>query len=97
MSEEKITVHVNLQFKGEVEVKVPISVPENQRKRLATLLALAKILATTDNPDAPEDEACDQYANEFGLTNFGLANRVAGQQWDNSEIVGVSGSWEEAE
>ena len=43
---------------------VPDRLSPSDAKLLATKMALARILATSDNPDAPEDDAFSDYANE---------------------------------
>ena len=57
-------IDVPVQFTGTVSVQVPDRLSPDDAKLLATKLALARILATTDNPDAPEDDAFDDYADE---------------------------------
>jgi len=39
-------------------------------------VALARLLATIDNPDAPEEEACDEYRSESGLGEAILISRA---------------------
>ena len=46
------------------------------------------MLATTNNPDAPEDEACEEYETEFGLDEA-----TAARNWDGCRTTGVSGAW----
>lgn len=82
-------VDVPVQFTGTVTVQVPDHLSIADARRLATTLALARILATTDNPDAPEDEAFEDYAKGCS----GRARKNAEQDWDQCEVHGVSGSW----
>ena len=55
----------------------------------AQKVALARILATCDNPDAPDDDACSDYIDRCSDT----AEATAEQDWDQCEVHGVSGAW----
>jgi hypothetical protein len=77
-----------VQFSGLVKVVIPHDVPANQQRALAEKYALARIVATTDNPDGPEQDACDEYAEEFAVNE-----NVAGNHWDRTYADGVSGLW----
>ena len=57
-------VDISVQFTGTVSVQVPDRLSPSDAKLLATKLALARILATCDNPDAPEDSAYEDYAEK---------------------------------
>ena len=81
-------VVVSVSFTGTVEVEVPAGVPEGRRESLARRIALARLLATTDNPDAPEENACEEYQVEFGLDDA-----TAGRNWDRCRMKSVSGTW----
>lgn len=83
-----ITLSIPVVFSGVVEIKVPTTVPASRRKALAEKLAVARVLATTDNPDAPEDDACNEYANDFDLPEG-----KAGREWDGCTVEGVGGGW----
>ena len=87
MDTVKIDVHVN--FIGEVRVVVPDHLSADDSSLLAEKLALARILATCDNPDAPEDDACCEYAEECSDT----AQSTAEEDWDACEVETVSGAW----
>ena len=67
MEKTRLKVVVPVSFTGTVEVEVPADVPPERREALARKVALARVLTTTENPDAPEDEACAEYEEEFGL------------------------------
>jgi len=82
-------INVPVQFTGTVIVQVPDRLSPEDAKLLATKIALARILATTDNPDAPEDDAISDYADECSHH----ARKTAEQDWDQCEVHGVSGSW----
>jgi hypothetical protein len=80
-------IDVPVQFTGTVTVLVPDHLSAADARLLANKLALARILATTDNPDAPEEDACEDYAQECS------AKATAEEDWDSCEIQGVSGKW----
>ena len=82
-------VDISVQFTGTVSVQVPDRLSVDDATLLATKLALARILATTDNPDAPEDDAYDDYADECSAEAW----KTAEADWDRCEISGVSGQW----
>jgi hypothetical protein len=88
MKDTRLKVVVPVSFTGTVEVEVPANVPPERREALARKFALARILATTENPDAPEDDACTEYEKEFRLDED-----AAGQDWDGCLTTGVSGGW----
>lgn len=81
-------VLVNVSFTGVVEVEIPDSVKSGRRRPLAEKMALCKVLATTENPDSPDEEALDEYWEEFDLDR-----NMAEADWDASQVVGVSGVW----
>ena len=78
------TINVPVQFTGVVTVQVPDRLSPADAKLLATKLALARILATIDNPDAPEDDAYEDYADECSA----LAWKTAEADWDRCEVRG---------
>jgi hypothetical protein len=82
-------IDVPVQFTGTVSVQVPDRLSPDDAKLLATKLALARILATTDNPDAPEDDACSDYSEKCSHQAW----KTAEADWDRCEISGVSGQW----
>ena len=82
-------VDVSVQFTGTISVQVPDRLSPADAKLLATKLAVARILATCDNADAPEDEAYEDYTDECSS----LAWKTAETDWDRCEISGVSGQW----
>jgi len=80
---------VPVSFEGSVEVLVPKDIPADRRKVLAEKLAVARILATVENVDAPEADACDEYEEQFGLDE-----EQAGKEWDAAQVTeNVSGKW----
>lgn len=80
---------VPVQFNGVVTVKVPDHLSDADAKLLAGKLALAQILATCDNPDGPEDDACEDYGEECSEA----ARPTAEGDWDQCEVTGVGGQW----
>jgi hypothetical protein len=82
-------VDVPVQFIGVVSVQVPDRLSPNDAKLLATKLALARIVATCDNPDTPEDDAYSDYADECSS----IAWKTREADWDRCEVSGVSGQW----
>jgi hypothetical protein len=82
-------IDVRLSFTGTVSIRVPCSVPEERRSYLAGVYALAKALATMDNPDAPDEHAITDYANEFDLTET-----RAEKDYDRlTDANGICGDW----
>ncbi len=79
---------VPVSFHGVVEVNVPDGLTTEQKISLAKKVALSRIVASLDNPDAPEDTACQEYAEEFGLTD-----EQAEGHWDDTQTCGVAGTW----
>ena len=88
MTNTRQKVVVPVTFTGTVEVEIPAGVPQERCEALAHKVALARMLATTENPDAPEDDACAEDEQEFGL-----GEATAGQDWDGCMTTGVSGMW----
>jgi hypothetical protein len=88
MKKTKLKVGVSVNFTGVVEVELPADVPQERREALARKVALARVLATTENPDAPDDDACAEYEEEFNL-----GDTTAGRDWDGCVTTGVSGTW----
>ena len=82
-------VDVPVQFSGVVSVLVPDHLSAADATLLAEKLALARILATCDNPDAPEEDACSDYTDDCSDT----AKTTAEQDWDQCQISGVGGAW----
>ena len=72
-----------------VEVVTPDGMGQDDACKLARKLALARVVATADNPDAPEDAACEDYAEE--ASHLGAARSE--HDWDNTKIIGISGMW----
>lgn len=81
-------VDIQVRFDGTISVEVPDHLSESDAKLLARHVALSRLLATTDNPDAPEDAACEEYAERCDQPE------TAESDWDECGIYAVEGSWE---
>jgi hypothetical protein len=82
---------VFLKFEGHVKVMLPDYMPDLDADLLAEKLATARILAarilaTLDNPDGPEDAACEEYLHEGSV-------HASEADWDESRAEIVSGQW----
>ncbi len=82
-------IDVPVQFVGVVTVLVPDHLSLDDGKLLANKLALARILATCDNPDAPDEDACEDYAEECSAK----AKATAEGDWDRCKVENVGGTW----
>lgn len=80
---------IPVQFTGIVRFQVPNHLSSRDAKLLAKKLALARILATCRNPDAPEDDAFSDYVEKCS----DLARETAEDDWDGCKIQGVGGRW----
>jgi len=81
-------LRVGVSFVGTVDVYVPAELPAANKLVLARVMALSKVLATTDNPDSPDDEALEDY-----LLQCDVDESVAERHYDDSRVGDVSGSW----
>ena len=71
-------INVEVKFEGTVTVEVPDHLGDEQAQDLAERLVVARIVATTDNPDGPEDAACEEIEED---------------DWDACVVTGVCGEW----
>jgi hypothetical protein len=83
----RTTIDVNIVFRGVVTVEVPGHLDKKDARLLASKLALAKALATTDNPDAPEEDAFEEYAEKC------TRKETVERDWDSAAIHGIGGQW----
>ena len=81
-------VHVPVMFEGHVTVEMPESVPTERQRILAVKLALARVLATVETSDSPEDDACCEYETETGIDD-----ETARRDWVACKTPGVGGRW----
>jgi hypothetical protein len=79
-------IDIKVAFTGVVRVVVPDDAYNPYT--LAEKLALCKVVASVENPDSPDDQACNEYAKEAG----GLLIK-AEEAWDASYVDGLSGVW----
>jgi hypothetical protein len=84
-------IKVPVKFEGVIEVDVSPSLNQTESRCLAEKLALAKVIATTQNPDAPEEEALDDFIHSLESSNLTTDDII--KAWDNANVGGVSGSW----
>jgi 2-polyprenyl-6-methoxyphenol hydroxylase-like FAD-dependent oxidoreductase len=82
-------IQVPVQFTGVVDVTVPDGLSDPDAKLLADKIALARVLATCDNPDAPEDDAFEEYEDECSAD----AKVRAGMDWDHATAKVTTGAW----
>jgi hypothetical protein len=80
---QQITVPIT--FKGELTVSVPRRMKPGDAQLLAEKLALSRVVASFDNPDAPDEDAFYAYLD-------GCSTPLnADADWDASKVTGVSG------
>ena len=92
MSTTLETILVPVTFSGLVEVQVPADAP--LKERLAQLIALSSIIATTDNPDAPDESAFEDYCEALGIAEADLkSTTVAATHFDGTQVLGAGGNW----
>ena len=89
MSDKKQSVHVLLHFMGDAVVEVPAHLDKQDARLLATKIALARVLATFENPDAPEEDAFEEYSNQSSKK----AQKTADKDWDATVTEGIAGGW----
>ena len=80
-------IQCSCSFLGTVIVVVPDQLSEADAKLLAGKVALARIVATADNPDAPEEAAYDNYLEECSPK----ARHASQDNWDAAEVVSIGG------
>lgn len=83
-------IQVEVIFRGSVIVDVPRKALGTEA--LAERFVLAKLLATNDNSDAPEETALEDYCDEVGP----LSERdaiLAEDFWDRTKIIDICGTW----
>ena len=86
-----MTLHIEVKFDGVVSVNVPDHLSKGDAKILAGKIALARVVAVTDNPDAPEEESFEEYCEECSKK----AKKTAEQDWDRigDKDMSVGGDW----
>ena len=83
-------VHVRVHFEGVVEIEMTVHLSSADQMILAQKLALAQILATSNNPDCGEamESACEEFVEETGGTEG---------DFDRAKVIGITGVWSLAE
>src|SRR5262245_61076242 len=89
MAEKPQRVQVELHFDGMAYVDVPAHLSKKDAKLLAGKIALARILATFDNPDVPEGDAFEEYEEEASSKG----QKTADKDWDATLTEGLVGEW----
>ena len=86
------TYEIPVTFTGTVTVTLPDDKPSNadDAKLLAKQLALSHVIATCDNPDAPDDVAFEDYLHACSAADDVKAAAAA---WDAGVTGNVSGTW----
>ena len=89
-----MTITVPVKFEGNVTVEVPDGyLGEQQAAFLARQIALSRVLATTENPDAPDDVAFEELEAElYGYEDTPPVD-VLEKVWDDTAVIGVNGYW----
>jgi hypothetical protein len=82
-------IDVKVQFDGVVTVEVPNYLSKEDAEKLARMWALSRIVATTDNPDAPDEGAFEDYTDE--CSNSAL--RTAEIDWNECVASSLGGVW----
>jgi len=75
---QKVFVPIN--FSGHVTVDVPGHLSRPMAVELAHAVALSKIVASLENPDAPDDQAFEDVS-------------VSEEDWDKSTANNIFGVW----
>ena len=82
-------IEIPVIFTGTVTVSVPTRLTDNDAQALAAKMALSQVMAVANNDDFFLAENC---INEF-IEESGLPDDIAGDAWEDSEIVGINGVW----
>lgn len=81
-------VKVDVIFNGVIEVEVPANLSNKEAKLVAEKFAICKLLATTENPDSPDEDVVDEIAQELNLDD-----EAAEEIFDKCKDLGVGGAW----
>lgn len=82
-------VSVPVQFNGTIDVSVNAGLHDEDAILLAEKIALSRVIAHTDNPDAPESDAFEEYCEECSHAMKPHAER----DWDSATVSGPGGMW----
>lgn len=95
-------IQVKLKFEGTATVSVPDKffnrgMSEDEKsdltREIASNIALAQIIASTNNPDAPMLEAYETVVEEAASISPDTDEVEIEQTFDNTEITEVVGNW----
>ena len=75
-------IHVPVRFEGVVRVRVNPDLEEEDAQALARGVALSRIIATLDNPDAPADQAFEEWHPT--MTPWENREKLAAILWDQA-------------
>lgn len=82
-------IELPVSFVGTATVYVAATLEDADARRLAEHVALARILAATENPDAPEEDAFEEYVDRCSPASA----RSAESDWDGAVFAAVNGTW----
>ena len=86
---------VPVKYEGVVTVIVPDGeLDEYAQRRLARQIALARIVATVTNPDAPDDDAFEELWAEMETEEEAPDYDELADAWDNTDVGATFGDWE---
>ena len=89
---EQETIIVPVTFTGNIEVFVDKNAPN--KAELARVIALSRVIASTENPDAPDEDAMADYAAALGIPdNKPRALKKAEAFFDRAEVGSCNGTW----
>lgn len=92
---ETVEVLVPVKFNGMVTVTVPTKDLEPwQCRRLAEQIALSRVIASLDNPDAPDLAAFEDLQEDLN-GSCAIAEEVLEAAWDGCLVTDVGGYWSE--
>lgn len=75
--------NIKVVFEGVIQVEVPDGTEASLAQKVAEDKALCFILASLENPDAPEMQAFDEFEEVGGSEEI----------WDETKLIDVSGNW----
>ena len=81
-------IQVSVVFEGIVEIEVPKNLSKKEASVVAEKYALCKLLATTENPDSPDDVVIEELADDLRL-DPDETEKV----FDKCKEIGISGTW----
>lgn len=90
---DKQKIDVPVKFNGSVTVEVHDNGLETwQVRRLAEQMAVSRVIASLDNPDAPDLAAFEDLVEDLNDSCV-IPEAVLENAWDNSLVTDVAGYW----